>query len=316
MKEIFDIIDAGDLTPGASALAKKIFMIVARAESKAHGKPVEEVHFHEVGAVDSIVDVVAAAVLFDDLGIEDVIVTGLCEGHGTVRCQHGIIPVPVPAVANIAEAEGLKLIPVNVRGELVTPTGAAIAAAVRTCGQLPEAYRILKTGLGAGKREYNRPGFVRAFVIEADDNAASETAQGDTIVKLESNLDDCSGEFLGYLMEKLMKAGARDVHFTPVFMKKNRPGYQINVICDEAVRGKLQSIIFAETTTIGIRRMTMQRTVMDRTTETVDTPYGPVRVKKSSIDGIEKAYPEYEDLKAIAEREGVPLQDLYRMLNK
>ncbi len=311
--EIFSIIDAGGLTPGAKALAKKIFMIVAKAESKAHGKPVEEVHFHEVGAVDSIIDVVSAAVLLDELDIKDVIVTGLCEGHGTVRCQHGIIPVPVPAVAHIAEAEGLTLIPVNVKGELVTPTGAAIAAAIRTADKLPSSYRIIKTGLGAGKREYNRPGFVRAFIIEADDDEPAAAVR-DTIVKLESNLDDCSGEFLGYLMEKLMGAGARDVHFTPVFMKKNRPGYQINVICDEENRERLEHIIFAETTTIGIRRMTMERTVMERRTQTVDTPYGPVRMKISCINGLEKAYPEYEDVKAIAEKKQLPLQELYRML--
>ncbi|MBQ6360132.1 MAG: nickel pincer cofactor biosynthesis protein LarC [Lachnospiraceae bacterium] len=315
IKEIFSIIDAGDLTPGANALAKKTFMIVAKAESKAHGVPVEEVHFHEVGAVDSIVDVVSAAVLFDDLGMKDAVVTGLCEGHGTVRCQHGIIPVPVPAVVHIAEAEGLTLIPVNVKGELVTPTGAAIAAAVRTEDKLPSAFRILKTGLGAGKRAYNRPGFVRAFIIEADDDE-SEAAGKDTIVKLESNLDDCPGEFLGYLMEKLMEAGARDVHFTPVFMKKNRPGYQINVICDEENRDMLENIIFAETTTIGIRRITMERTVMERRMESVDTPYGPVRMKISSINGTEKSYPEYEDVKAIAKKEQLPVQELYRMLAK
>jgi len=164
--EIYALIDASSMSEGAKAIAKKTFEILAQAEAKAHGVDISEVHFHEVGAVDSIVDICAAAVCLDDLGIRDVIVSPLAEGYGTVRCQHGIIPVPVPAVVNTAAASGLKIRPVNIKGELITPTGAALMAAIRTESALPEEYSILAVGLGAGKRDYGTAGVVRAMIIE------------------------------------------------------------------------------------------------------------------------------------------------------
>ena len=166
LSDVNRIIDSCKLTDHARELAKRIFAIVAEAESKAHNKPVEEVHFHEVGAIDSIVDVIAAAYCLDNLGISDVIVPKLCEGYGTVRCQHGILPIPVPAVANIVADHGIAIESLPVRGELVTPTGAAIVAAARTTEQLPKTYKISRIGLGAGKREYETPGFVRAMILE------------------------------------------------------------------------------------------------------------------------------------------------------
>ena len=166
LKEIYEIIDSGNLTENANKLAKRIFEILAEAESKAHGISKEEVHFHEVGAIDSIVDVIAAAVCFDDLGYTDVVIPYLNEGRGTVRCQHGILPVPVPAVTNIVANHGLNLSITSINGELVTPTGAAIAAAIMTTDTLPEKFKIRKVGYGAGKREYERPGFVRGMEIE------------------------------------------------------------------------------------------------------------------------------------------------------
>lgn len=166
LKEIYEIIDSGNLTENANKLAKRIFEILAEAESKAHGISKEEVHFHEVGAIDSIVDVIAAAVCFDDLGYTDVVIPYLNEGRGTVRCQHGILLVPVPAVTNIVANHGLNLSITSINGELVTPTGAAIAAAIMTTDTLPEKFKIRKVGYGAGKREYERPGFVRGMEIE------------------------------------------------------------------------------------------------------------------------------------------------------
>lgn len=164
--EILAILDAGALTPGAKALAKRIFTILAEAEAKAHGVPLEEVHFHEVGAVDSIVDIAAAAVCLDDLGITDVVIPALHEGTGFIRCQHGVIPVPVPATLNIVAASGIPLHLLPVEGELVTPTGAAIAAAIRTTGSLPERFQVVRTGYGAGKRSYSVPSLLRAMLIE------------------------------------------------------------------------------------------------------------------------------------------------------
>ncbi len=229
IKEITYIIEHSAMTENAKKIALRIFEILAEAESKAHNVPVDQVHFHEVGAVDSIVDIVSVAVCLDDLDITEVIVPVLCEGRGTVRCQHGILPIPVPAVANIVSANHLRLKMTEVEGELVTPTGAAIVAAVKTKDKLPETFEIQKIGIGAGKRQYECPGILRAMIIsESTEQAKGRNPKAenqetkDTIIKMETNIDDCSGEVLGFVMERLMKAGARDVHYVPVFMKKNR----------------------------------------------------------------------------------------------
>lgn len=259
LHEILHIIEHADMTERAKETAARIFQILAEAESKAHGVPADQVHFHEVGAVDSIVDILEVAVCLDNLDITEVIVPFLCEGQGSIRCQHGIIPVPVPAVVNIAQAHGLTLKPTGVQGELVTPTGAAIVAAIRTSDKLPQTCRIVKIGMGAGKREYEGTGILRAMLLES---GSAEAA--DTIWRLESNLDDCSGEVLGFVMDELFAAGARDVYYTPIYMKKNRPAVQINIICREQDVDKLQNILFCNTTTIGVRRCRMERTILPR----------------------------------------------------
>ena len=206
LAEILDILSRADLTPRARELAERIFTILGRAEAKAHGATLETVHFHEVGAVDSIVDITAAAVCLDNLGIEEVILPILYEGTGTIRCAHGVLPIPVPAVVNIAAAEHLNLHITTAQGEYVTPTGAAIAAAIRTSETLPVAFTVEKIGLGAGKREQELPGFVRAMLIHPH-SAADGDAQ-DTICKLETNIAACTGEALGYVMERLMGGGS------------------------------------------------------------------------------------------------------------
>ena len=226
LREIKEIIARTDMTENARSIALRIFDILADAEAKAHGTTKDEVHFHEVGAVDSIVDIISIAVCADNLGAGEVIVPQLSEGMGTIRCQHGILPVPVPAVAEIAAVYGMRMKIMNIQGEFVTPTGAAAVAALRTSEKLPASFIIEKTGMGAGKRNYEIPGILRALLISLPDE------QQDRICKLESNIDDCTGEELGYVMEKLFESGARDVHYTPVYMKKNRPAWQLNVICD------------------------------------------------------------------------------------
>lgn len=311
LQEILEILRSGDLTPGALAVAERIFRVIAHAEAKAHGVPEEQVHFHEVGAVDSIVDIAAAAICLDYLGIEEVIVPELREGHGTIRCQHGVIPVPVPAVCHIAQDYGLVLHMCDVEGELVTPTGAAIAAAVRTSGRLPERFVIERTGVGAGKRNYpGAPGILRAMMIR------EEKPETDEIYKLETNIDDCSGEVLGYVMERLLEAGARDVSYMPLFMKKNRPAWQLNVICDRERIEALEQIIFDETTTIGIRRMKVERSVLGREIHQVWTPIGTAQVKVCSIGSQKRAYPEYETAAALAGENHLPLQEVYRIIRQ
>lgn len=307
ISEVTAILKSGRLTERAERLAEKIFRILAEAEGKAHGVSPEKVHFHEVGALDSILDVAAAAVCMDNLDITQVIIPQINEGQGRVRCQHGLLPVPVPAVANIAEAYRLPLHIMEEQGEFVTPTGAAIAAAIRTGDSLPHRFRVLRSGLGAGKRAYRNPSILRAFLIEE----IREPAE-DYICRLESNIDDCTGEALGYAMERLLEAGARDVHYTPVFMKKNRPAYQLNVICTPEDAPAMEKIIFEETTTIGIRRAYMERTVLERETKTVRTPYGEIAAKVCGVSGAERWYPEYRDVAAAAKENGVSYQEVYR----
>lgn len=334
IKEITYIIEHSAMTENAKKIALRIFEILAEAESKAHNVPVDQVHFHEVGAVDSIVDIVSVAVCLDDLDITEVIVPVLCEGRGTVRCQHGILPIPVPAVANIVSANHLHLKMTEVEGELVTPTGAAIVAAVKTKDKLPETFEIQKIGIGAGKRQYECPGILRAMIISQSaetDEAKAQTEEfkhpeignnpkaenqetKDTIIKMETNIDDCSGEVLGFVMERLMKAGARDVHYVPVFMKKNRPAWVLNVICKEEDMEMLQNIIFEETTTIGIRYSRMERTILPRETRTLPTPWGEVLAKVCTLNGKEQLYPEYESVAQLSREKEIPFTEIYRYI--
>lgn len=312
LPEVLEIIENTKISARARGTAIEIFRILALAEAKAHGVPIEQVHFHEVGAVDSIVDIVAAAVCLDNLDITEVVAPFVCEGKGTVRCQHGILPVPVPAVINIMEAFKIPIRITEVEGELVTPTGAAILAAIKTASRLPEQFTITQTGIGAGKRNYERPSLLRAMLIEEKrENRPEESSRQDEIYKLETNIDDCTGELLGYTMDNLMSAGARDVHFTPVYMKKNRPAYMLTVICDEAHIKKMEQIIFEETTTIGIRRMRMERTVLEREETVIALERGEVKAKKCTLpDGQVRLYPEYESVAELARKNDVSFQQV------
>lgn len=355
LPEILAVIDAAAMTDRAKETARRIFTVLADAEAKAHGVPADQVHFHEVGAIDSIADILAVAVCLDNLDITEVIVPYLCEGRGTVRCQHGILPVPVPAVANIVQKHGLALRILETEGELVTPTGAAVVAAVRTSDRLPEHFVIQNIGIGAGKRKYENPSLLRAMLIkeqepetgkmswEREPVSACGAAQGqrepvsacgavqgqpaepscrtDCVYKLETNIDDCTGEALGHVMEKLLLSGARDVHFVPVYMKKHRPAYELCVICSEAQIPALEAIIFKETTTIGIRRIRMERTVLRREKDTVMLPCGALAVKKCTLpDGEVRCYPEYESAAALAKAQGLPflqvMEQFYRFADQ
>lgn len=308
MKEITEIIQKSEMTVRAKKMAMRVFDILAQAESKAHGVPVEEVHFHEVGAVDSIVDIAAIAICMDNLDISNVIVPVLYEGTGFIRCQHGQIPVPVPAVTHIAETHKLKLKITDIQGELVTPTGAAVVAAFRTSDRLPEDFTMLKTGIGAGKRQYRCPGILRAMLIRE----TTDLQIKDIIWKLETDMDDCGGEMMGHVMNLLMANGAREVHYTPIYTKKNRPAYTLTVICKESEREKLENLIFSETTTIGIRRVEMGRTILQREIQKKDTPVGTAIVKACTLpDGNIRYYPEYENVAELAERNQLSFRETY-----
>lgn len=318
LHDVLEIIDKTEMTENARKLAHKIFEIIAQAESKAHSKPVEEVHFHEVGAVDSVVDVIALAVCFDSLHVEKVFVPFLCEGTGTVRCQHGILPVPVPAVANIMQEYYVPLKITGERGEFVTPTGAAFVAAVATEFSLPKNFVLKKIGMGAGKRDYGVPNIVRAMLVETEEknnpeNQAS-SALHDKIIKLETNIDDSTGEALGFVMDELFASGALDVHYLPCFMKKNRPAWLLVVLCRLEDAAKMEKIIFMHTTTIGIRMSQMERTCLARSECSVEVFGEKAEVKVVDVYGEKRFYPEYERVSRIAQKTKKPFGEVYNKI--
>ena len=310
LHDIYHIIDHLDSNERVKEMARTMFRIVAEAESKAHGLPVEQVHFHEVGAIDSIVDIISAAVCIDNLGVDDVVVSALSEGHGHVHCQHGVLPVPVPATANIASSYGLKLHFTDNDGEMVTPTGAAIAAALRTKDRLPSSCRLLKVGMGAGNKVFKQANVLRAMLLETSQE------EDRTMWVLETNLDDCTGEMLGLAMEMLLDAGAADVWYTPIHMKKNRPAYMMSVLCRESSIEAMEEIILTQTTTIGIRRYPTERTVLERSEIQVETSYGPADVKMCAYKGRKFFYPEYESIRRICMEQGADFQTAYHQVRR
>lgn len=317
LHDVVKILNGANLTEDARELAVRIFTILGEAEAKAHGTTLEHVHFHEVGAVDSIVDITAVAVCMDSLGIQEVVIPVLYEGTGNIRCQHGVLPIPVPAVVNIAQAHQLKLHITSAHGEYITPTGAAIAAALRRSDRLPCEFVMKKMGLGAGKREQELSGILRAILIEP---VEASYAEKDSVYKLETNIDDCSGEVLGYTMDRLFAAGAKDVSYTPIFMKKNRPAYLLTVLCGEEDVSALEKIIFCETTSIGIRRIKMERHVLRRVNRTVETTFGTVSVKECDVpsdsgNSIKRQYyPEYESVVRICKTTGLSYPYVYAQI--
>ncbi len=305
LQDVYAIIDRGDMSENARNLAKKIFHIVAEAEAKAHGCSIEEAHFHEVGAIDSIIDIISTAVLVDDLGIKECIVSGLNEGQGFVMCQHGQLPIPVPAVANIAQSYGISLRSRQINGEMVTPTGIAIAAALKTTERLPVCYKILNIGTGLGKRDFGSANFLRAMILE-------DAIEDGQIYMVECNIDDSTPEEMGYAMEKLFAAGAKDVHFESCYMKKNRPAYMLRVVAAVDNLERIEDTVFRHTSTIGLRKYAVERTCMAREMITVMLDGHAVNVKKCTYKDIVRFYPEYESIKALANETGVAFRELYQ----
>ena len=321
--DIVNIIDNSKINVRAKELSKNIFRRIAAAEAKIHGTSIDKVNFHEVGAVDSIIDIIGAAILLDllisEYNIEKICCSVINDGHGFAYCQHGKIPVPAPAAVEIFAGSGIKTRQIDVPKELVTPTGAAIIAEIsEQCGFMPEMTAI-KTGYGAGTRDLDIPNVVRVVLGETHDDVGAINNRPyentETITIIETNIDDCSPEIIAYTMEKLFKAGANDVFFTPVYMKKNRPAVKLTVLCKNEYTDKMANIIFAETTTIGVRIREEKRICLERESAVVKTVYGDLKVKITGSDGGErKAAPEYEDAKKLAETAGVPLYKIYDCL--
>lgn len=313
--DIKQIIEDSGITEDAKNLSKSMFHKVAVAEAKVHGKPIDEVHFHEVGAIDSIVDIVSVAILMDYIKPDRVISSVVSDGYGTIKCAHGVLSVPVPATSMIYKNEHIRFKQIEVPTELVTPTGAAIISTfAESYGLMPEM-NLNKIGIGVGSRNIGGPNTLRVFLGE-DVTAEGETQNGDIIV-INSNIDDSSGEDLGYVLEKLMDAGALDVSYAPIFMKKNRPAYRLEVICRAETREKLSEIIFDETTTIGVRYYPVQREELTRVRTLVDTELGQIEAKQvSTISGHTYTYPEYESMKSIASELGISMKSVRATFGK
>ena len=301
------IQEATGLTPRQRELALQIFQAVGEAEARVHGSTLEKIHFHEVGAIDSIVDIVGAAVGFDLLGADLIISSPVPTGRGSVKIEHGVCAVPTPGTAELLK--GIPLADVPVDAELTTPTGAAILATlVHRFGPLPEM-TMERIGYGAGTKDFpDRANLLRIIVGEATQPAAR-----DQVVLLETNLDDVTGEVIGYAKQKLMEAGALDVFSTAIQMKKDRPGVLLSVLCALSTVGRMEEILFAETGTFGIRRHLLERSVRNRKTVHVKTRWGTVHGKLGWIgEGKPIFTPEFKDCAKIAEAHGIRLREVYR----
>lgn len=313
--DIKQIIEGSVITEAAKELSRSMFQKVAAAEAAVHGKPIDEVHFHEVGAIDSIVDIVSVAILMDYINPDRVISSVVSDGYGTIKCAHGVLSVPVPATSMMYKNEKIRFKQIEVPTELVTPTGAAIISTfAESYGLMPEM-NLNKIGIGVGSRNIGGPNTLRVFLGE-DVTADGET-QNDDIIVINSNIDDSSGEDLGYVLEKLMDAGALDVSYSPIFMKKNRPAYRLEVICRAETREKLSEIIFDETTTIGVRYYVVQREELTRVRTLVDTELGQIEAKQvSTASGHTYTYPEYESMKTIASELGISMKSVRTAFEK
>ena len=305
LDQILDIIDRAGLPRRAADRAKGIFTRLARAEAEVHGTGVQEVHFHEVGAVDSIVDVVGACVAMELLDIDRVLCSPIALGSGTVTCEHGVLPVPTPATARlVARAE---VFSPGIDGEATTPTAAAVLTTLaESYGPMP-AMALSAVGCGAGSRETGPlPNLLRVFVGAAGEGTV------DDVVELSANIDDCSGELIGATIEALLAAGCLDAWASPIVMKKSRPAWTLQVLCAPGDVAGAERIIFTETTTFGVRRGSCRRSKLQRRSETVETPFGPIRVKVGLLDGRSVTVsPEFADCRLAAETHHVAAREVY-----
>ena len=314
LSNIAAILDSSALPPGVRQKALAVFTRLADAEAKIHGTTREQIHFHEVGAVDAIVDIVGSCLLLDMLGVERVVTSSIPCGHGTIKCQHGIMPVPAPATMELLQ--GFPVHSVDIKGELVTPTGAALLTTLSdptTAGKMP-AMRVLTSGFGAGKKQFkpDMPNLLRVILGETEEAAIGEDKTPQTVAVLETNLDDQNPEGFDLLMERAFAAGALDVFFTPIQMKKNRPATLLTVLCPPDKADALAALLFRETGTFGIRAREQRRYTLDRSWRTVTTEFGDIRLKAGTWLGEEVTVaPEYEDCKRAALAHDVPLRRVY-----
>ena len=310
LKHLNEIVDSSDLHANIKTRAKKVFLKIAEAEAKIHNMPLEKVHFHEVGAIDTIFDVVGAMISIEHLGIEKVYCSPLNVGTGFVTFSHGKFPVPAPATAEILK--GVPTFSTDSQAELVTPTGAAIITTLaEEFGNMPTFIQD-SVGYGAGTKDLEQPNVLRVYLGHME---TAVKQNQDTVTVIEANIDDMNPQMYDFVFEKLLQNGALDVYLTNIIMKKNRPAIKITVLAHESDADKLTKILFQETTTIGVRTHKENRTILSREIIEKDTKYGTVRIKVSRLNGdIVNTMPEYEDVKKIAQKTGISLKKLYEEL--
>ncbi|GGG00003.1 nickel pincer cofactor biosynthesis protein LarC [Paenibacillus abyssi] len=303
--DIIKGIENSKLPERVKSRSIRIFQAIAEAEGKIHGISPEEVHFHEVGAMDSIIDIIGVCLALESLDVDTVTASPVPTGSGKLRMAHGLYPIPAPATAELLR--GIPLARLEAQGELTTPTGAGILKALAAeFGALPEGV-IDTIGYGAGNKEFDHPNVLRCIVMKAHGDDEREN-----VVVMEAHLDDCTGEMMGYTMERLLEAGALDVFFTPIHMKKNRPGVLITVLTKPEIEASCEQLLLTETTTLGVRRSQWTRRILGRRSVTVETRFGPVRIKQALQAGsVVHQSPEYEDAAQAARAHGVPLQAVY-----
>ena len=287
----------------------EIYKIIAEAESKVHGKSVEEVHFHEVGMKDALVDITGNAILMEMLNVDKVIVSPINVGYGKVKCAHGILPVPAPATAEILY--GIPTYAGKFEGEMCTPTGAALLKYYADEFKFQPLMKIEKTGYGCGNKNFDAANVIKASIGETVDNNADKK---DTVIELRCNVDDMTAEELSYAVDVLFENNVKDAFITPVVMKKGRSGMLLTVLCAESDREKIAELIFKHTSTIGIREFVMERMILDRHEDIIHTELGDVRVKISEGYGVKKTKPEFEDLKEIANKTGKSISEIRQLL--
>lgn len=309
--DIEKIIDGSELPENVKITSKKIFMHVALAEAKVHSKPLNEIHFHEVGATDSIVDIVGAAICYHRLGVEHIMSRPIELGGGFVKCAHGVMPVPAPATAEIVQNIPTTLGAVN--SEATTPTGAAILKTLVSEFTTSPQLTLLKTAYGIGHRDTEIPNVLRVYLAETNDTRPTQTRAA----LIECNIDDMNPELYSYLMDQLFENGANDVHYTPITMKKNRPGIQVTVLCDPADEQALVDCLLTESSTIGVKRSIIQKTVLQREALEIETAYGLINVKKVWLpNGSTRLKPEYDDVRRIATSEKESITIIYNNILK
>ncbi len=309
LKHVVEIIIGSALPASVKEKSIRIFERLAMAEAAVHGTTIEKVHFHEVGAIDAIVDVTGAVFALHLLGVDRVICSAIPVGSGTVTCQHGVMPVPAPATAELLK--GIPIAATNETGELTTPTAAAVLTTLaENFGPLPPM-RIESIGFGAGTRDgQTRPNVLRVMLGSQTNETAIPGTETDLISVLETNLDDTTPEIVGYCIERLLDAGALDAYAMPIQMKKSRPGVILTVLCEAGQVATMERIVFRETKTLGIRRTEARRTKLPRRHETVSTPFGQISMKIATLDDSAQASPEYEDCRAAAKAHDVPIGDV------